>query len=229
MLAEQTRQDQIANDLANASSPGYKPDRSAQASFGQLLLENTSTGQPVGMLGLGARISRIETDFTPGPLKQTGESLDLALDGQGFFCVQTPQGTRYTRDGQLMLAADGTLRTTGGNAILDTNGKPITVGSAAGMTVAADGTVSRNGRAIARIAVVTLANPAKEGEMLFTGTRGPTPAGTSVRQGALEGSTIDTTTAMVEMLTSLRAYQSDQQAIQAIDESLRKGIAAEGA
>ena len=82
MLAEQTRQDQIANDLANASTPGYKADRSAQAAFGDVLIENTANGQALGTLGLGTQVTRIVTDMNPSPLKQTGESLDLALDFQ---------------------------------------------------------------------------------------------------------------------------------------------------
>src|SRR3954469_10175616 len=109
MLAEQTRQDQIANDLANASTAGYKADRSAQSSFGELLLANRTTGQQVGPLALGSTIAEIRTDVAPAPLKETGEPLDVALEGPGFFAIQTPQGTRYTRDGQFTLSAQGTL------------------------------------------------------------------------------------------------------------------------
>src|SRR5882672_12115109 len=101
MLAELVRQDQLANDLANASTPGYKADRAAQASFGELLLENSATGQPIGPLGLGVHIAELKTDLAQGPVKQTDEPLDVALAGPGFLAVQTAQGTRYTRDGQL--------------------------------------------------------------------------------------------------------------------------------
>ena len=73
MLAELTRQDQIANDLANASTPGYKADRSAQASFGELMLANRSNGQTVGPLSLGAHIAEIRTDVAPTALRQTDE------------------------------------------------------------------------------------------------------------------------------------------------------------
>src|SRR2546423_792516 len=104
MLSELTRQDQIANDLANASTPGYKADRAAQASFGDLLLANRANGAPVGPLGLGATIAEIRTDLTQAPLKETGEPLDVALEGPGFLSVQTPAGTRYTRNGQVVVA-----------------------------------------------------------------------------------------------------------------------------
>src|SRR3954454_14599182 len=91
MLAEMTRQDQIANDLSNASSPGYKADRSTQRSFGDLLLENTQTGQQVGALGLGVAAERGVPDLPPAAIRQTGEPLDLAIEGDGFFAVQTAQ------------------------------------------------------------------------------------------------------------------------------------------
>jgi flagellar basal-body rod protein FlgG len=228
MLAEQTRQDQIANDLANASTPGYKADRSAQAAFGDVLIENTANGQALGTLGLGTQVTRIVTDMNPSPLKQTGESLDLALDGQGFFSVQTPAGRRFTRDGQLVLDGSGRLETATGYLVLDAQGRPIQPGGADGLTISADGTVSRNGRAIATLGVVSLTNPVKEGDTLFNGTAAGRPAGTVVRQGYLEGSSIDPTTAMVDMIESLRTYQSDQKAIQTIDETLDKGISAGG-
>ena len=100
MLAEQIRQDQIANDLANASTPGYKADRSMQRSFSSLLLENTKTGQQVGPLSLGAGIAATRTDFSQGALRQTGQPLDIALSGDGFLAVATADGVRYTRNGQ---------------------------------------------------------------------------------------------------------------------------------
>jgi flagellar basal-body rod protein FlgF len=229
MLAEQTRQDQISNDLANASTPGYKADRSAQESFGAMLLQNTASGQQIGTLGLGTRISRVVTDLTPAPLKQTGEPLDLALDGQGFFEVQTTAGNRYTRDGQLVVDGGGKLVTATGYPILDDAGHTIQVGGADGLSIGADGTIARNNRTIAKLAVVSLTNPVKQGDTLFSGAPGARPATTAVRQGALEGSSIDPTTAMVDLITSLRTFQSDQKAITTIDETLQKGIAAGGA
>jgi flagellar basal-body rod protein FlgG len=228
MLAEQARQDQIANDLANASTPGYKADNSSQEEFGQLLLENTATGQTIGALGLGARIARTTVDMTPAPLNQTGEPLDLGLDGQGFFAVQTAAGRRYTRDGQLDVDGSGRLETTTGYPLLDTQNQPIKVGSAAGLAISSDGVVSQGGKTIATIGVVSLTNPVKQGDTLFAGTPGARPTGTAVRQGYLESSGVNATSAMVEMMTSLRTFQSDQQAVQAIDQTLGEGIQAGG-
>jgi flagellar basal-body rod protein FlgG len=228
MLAEQTRQDQIANDLANASTPGYKADTSVQSSFGSMLLENTATGRQVGSLGLGAQITRVVTNMNPAPLKQTDEPLDLALDGQGFFTVQTPQGRRYTRDGQLVVDGSGRLATATGYPVLDNAGRQIAVGGSDGLTIDAAGQVTRNGRTIATLGIASLTNPVKQGDTLFNGTAGPRPAATVVRQGYLEGSGIDPTTAMVDMITSLRTFESDQKAVTSIDETLQKGISAGG-
>ena len=229
MIAEQARQDQIANDLANASTPGYKADTSSQTAFGQLLLQNAQTGQAVGTISQGARIAQTATDLSPAPLTQTNEPLDVGLDGSGFFAVQTPAGTRYTRDGQFGVNASGQLETSTGYLVLDNTNKPINVGSSNGLTIGADGTISRSGKTIATLDVVSLTNPVQQGDTLFAGTQGARPTGTAVRQGYLEGSSVNATTAMVEMMTSLRTYQSDQQAIQAIDQTLGEGIQVGGA
>src|SRR4051794_25907524 len=127
MLSEMVRQDQIANDLANASTPGYKADRSTQQSFGDILLANTVTGQTVGPLGMGSRIDSITTDTTAAPARDTGEPLDFAVVGDGWFGVQTPQGVRYTRNGQFAVSAQGTLTDSVGNQVIGTNGGPIRV------------------------------------------------------------------------------------------------------
>jgi flagellar basal-body rod protein FlgF len=211
MLAEQVRQDQIANDLANASTPGYKSDRTAQSSFGSLLLGNSSTGQTIGTQSTAVQISRIQTDWTPQAVKDTGEPLDFAVVGNGFFAVQTAAGTRYTRDGQFSTNTQNQLVTEDGDPVLGRNGKPIPIG--------ADGKVDPR-----LLNVVLLTNPAKTGGNLVTGTPG-TPAGVvagQVRAGGLEGSGADPTETMVDMMASMRAYESGQKVIQTIDETLGK-------
>src|SRR5205085_11786867 len=120
MLAEQVRQDQIANDLANASTPGYKPDRAAQESFDELLLHNSRTGAAIGGLSLGTGIAELRTDLSQGPLSQTGHPMDVALSGDGFLAVDTSQGVRYTRDGQLATDDQGRLVTTTGYVLRGT-------------------------------------------------------------------------------------------------------------
>jgi flagellar basal-body rod protein FlgF len=208
MLAEQVRQDLIAHDLANASTPGYKPDRVASRSFGEMLLHDTRSGQSVGTLGLGTQIDEQVVDTSPGPLRDTGEPLDFAVEGEGFFAVRASAGVRYTRDGQFSASARGTLVTAAGDDVLGPGGTTISVG--------ADGRV-----AASAIGVVALTNPRREGDTLFTGTAGAAAAGT-VRQGALEGSAVDPVQTMVDMLGSLRAFEAGQRVITTIDSTLQK-------
>ena len=215
MLAEQVRQDQIANDLANAATPGYKADRTSQAGFGELLLANSATGATVGPQGTAVQVSAVETDFTPKPAKDTGEPLDFAIVGEGFFAVQTANGTRYTRNGQFTADAQGRLVTAQGDPVLGRGGRALTVG--------ADGRVDpRN------LEVVALRNPRKDGDSLVTGTPGGT-AGGQVRAGALEASGADAARSMVDMIASMRAFEAGQKVIQTIDETLGKAATQVGA
>ncbi|MEA2130110.1 MAG: flagellar basal-body rod protein FlgF [Solirubrobacteraceae bacterium] len=208
MLTEQVRQDLIAHDLANASTAGYKPDRVSSKSFGDMLLTDTRTGAPIGPLGLGTQISKQVTDMSSGPIRDTHEPLDFAVEGTGFFAVQTSKGVRYTRDGQFAASARGTLVTAAGDDVLGAGGAPVRIG--------ADGKV-----APAAIGVVTVANARREGDNLFTGTAGGAAPGT-IRTGALEGSGVDPVTTMVEMIGSLRAFESGQRVITTIDSTLQK-------
>src|SRR6476659_841553 len=111
MLAEQVRQDQIANDLANASTPGYKADRAAQASFEDMLLQNSQTGETVGSMSMGAHVARIVTSLQQGPLHEDDLALDVVLQGVGFLAASSTAGTRYTRNGQRSLDSQGRLTT----------------------------------------------------------------------------------------------------------------------
>ncbi|MEA2436324.1 MAG: flagellar basal-body rod protein FlgF [Thermoleophilaceae bacterium] len=208
MLAEMVRQDQIANDLANASTPGYKADRATQKSFGDILLANTVDGQTVGPLGLGSRIDSIVTDASPAPARDTGEPLDFAVVGEGWFGVQTPQGTRYTRNGQFAVSPQGTLIDGMGNQVMGKGGGTVTVGK--------DGKVDPR-----LIGIFNLTGVRKIGNSYVTGAAGGAATGT-VRQGALEGSNADPARSMVDMIASFRAFESGQRVIRTIDETLAK-------
>jgi flagellar basal-body rod protein FlgG len=208
MIAEQMRQDAIANDLANASTPGYKADRVTQSSFPELLLSNTETGQTVGSLGMGAYADSMVTNLAPQATRVTDEPLDLAIAGDGFFGVQTPQGLRYTRNGQFGVSPQGLLIDQNGNQVLGRGGGPV--------RVAADGTV--DGRAVG---VFRVNGARKEGDNYFTGAAGGQADG-QVQVGALEGSGIDPARVMVDMIASFRAYEAGQKTIQTIDDTLRR-------
>ena len=209
MLAEQIRQDQIANDLANASTPGYKADRTSQHTFGELLLANSATGATIGSPSTAVQVDRIVTDFTGAPARETGEPLDFAVAGDGFFAVQTDKGVRYTRNGQFALDPQNRLVTPQGDPVLDAAGRPIT---------ATNGVVDPR-----RLGLVNLTHPRKEGNSLIAGTAAGAGTGT-VRAGALEGSNADAARSMVDMISSMRAFEAGQKVIQTIDESLGKAV-----
>lgn len=208
MIAEQIRQDAIANDLANASTPGYKADRVTQASFGDLLLSNTRTGQIVGPLGTGSYADSMVTDLSSQPARVTDEPLDLAIAGEGWFGVQTAQGVRYTRNGQFSASPQGQLIDQLGNPVLGPGGQPV--------QLSAQGQVTPGS-----VGVFALANARKEGDNFFTGAAGGQAAG-EVQIGALEGSGIDPARTMVDMIASFRAYEAGQKVIQTIDDTLRR-------
>jgi flagellar basal-body rod protein FlgF len=214
MVAEQVRQEQLANDLANASTPGFKPDETPQHSFGSVLLANTEGGTAVGSVNEGVALGKSYTNMTPGTMQETGEPLDFAIEGNGFFAVKTAQGVRYTRDGQFERSAQGVLT--------DANGDPVLNARGAQIKVSAAGTV-----AAGAVGVFEAPGAVKQGENLYTGKATGKATGT-VRQGSLEGSGVDSAKAMIEMVTVLRSFQSGQQAIQAIGQTLQEAASQVG-
>jgi flagellar basal-body rod protein FlgG len=207
MLAEMARQDQLANDLANASTPGYKADRVSQRSFGDLMLSNSTDGSVVGPLGAGSAIDKQVTDVRPQALRATGQPLDLAVEGDGWFGVQTKQGVRYTRNGSFSADAQGKLVDQLGNAVLGVGGKPVAV---------TEGTIDST-----KVALFNLRNPLKQGDSNFTGQAGGQATGT-VRSGSLEGSGVDPARAMIDLMASMRTLEATQRAITTIDTTLQQ-------
>jgi flagellar basal-body rod protein FlgF len=213
MVAEQVREDQLANDLANSSTPGYKPTDDVQSAFGSLLMK--SAGQTVGSIDTSTEITGQVPNLTQGPLQTTNEPLDFAISGAGFFGVRTSSGTQYTRDGQFTESAQGYLVDANGNEILSQGGQPIKVG--------ADGTV-----AATALGVFNVAKPVVQGNNLYSGKSSGQGSGI-VESGALEGSGVNAATTMVDMIASLNTYQSGQQAIQAISQTMQESASATGA
>jgi flagellar basal-body rod protein FlgF len=207
MVAEQARQDQLSNDLANASTPGFKSDETPQHSFGEVLLANTSSGLPVGSLSSGVSLGKAYTDLAPAGMQTTNQPLDFGIVGQGFFAVRTAQGVRYTRDGQFTTSSRGLLTDAAGDDVLDQAGAPIKVGANESVPAGAVG-------------VFDVPGATKQGENLFSGTARGRATGV-VHSGVLEESGASPAKVMVEMISSLRSFQSGQQAIQAIDQTLQ--------
>ena len=208
MLAQQVREDQLANDLSNASTPGYKTDASVQSDFGSMLLANTANGQQIGQVNTGVQLGTPVTDLTPQALHSTGQPLDFGVAGAGFFAVRTSSGVEYTRDGQFEESANGLLVDGQGNEVLSQNGAPI--------QVSAQGTVPASS-----VGVFNVTNPTKQGYNYFTGTAAGKASGI-VKQGELENSEVDPVNTMVNMITATQTYQAGENAIQTIDSTMQE-------
>jgi flagellar basal-body rod protein FlgF len=224
MLADQLRQDVIANNLANATTPGYKGDRALGQEFNSLLLQELGSGKPIGALGTGARVEDVVTDASQGALRRTENTFDLAIAGDGFFSVQTPAGVRYTRDGAFTLNAQGQLTTSSGQAVLGADGRPVTVGGAGQATIDPTGRVFVGDRQVATIAVTALQPDSlrKQGSDLFTGRVQQGAAAGRVEQGYLEQANISSVHEMVSLISVMRSFEASQKVTNALDETLGK-------
>ena len=241
--AQQTQMAVITNNLANVNTTGFKRSR---AVFEDLLYQTVrqpgaqssqDSQLPSGlMLGTGVRPVATEKLFTQGNIIQTGNSLDLAITGRGFFQVLLPDGTRaYTRDGSFQLSADGELVTANGFAV----DPGITVPEQTlSLTVGADGTVSvlvsgeSSPSEIGQLQLADFINPAglqPMGDNLFletassgnpqSGSPGDTGLGTLV-QGSLESSNVNVVEELVNMIETQRAYEMNSKAIETTDQML---------
>jgi flagellar basal-body rod protein FlgF len=214
MLAQQVREDQLANDLSNASTPGYKSDSSVQSAFGAMLLSNTATGQQIGTIDTGVQLGSPVTNLTPQTLSSTNQPLDFGIAGAGFFAVRTAQGVRYTRDGQFQENSKGLLTDGQGDPVLSQNGATI--------TVSAQGTVPASS-----LGVFNVTNVAKQGDNLYTGSPAGRGTGT-VKQGELENSAVDPVMTMTNMISSLQTSQAGENAIQTIDNTMQESAQSVG-
>lgn len=230
MLAEERRLDVVANNLANADTAGYKRAVAVAESPFALLLRRVGDGPvaaPVGPLGVGAAVTETAAIMTQGGLRPTGQPLDLALVGEGFFAVQTPAGVRYTRDGSFTLDAEGYLTTAAGHRVLGTAG-PIKAAGAE-VTVTAEGEVLVDGRSAGRLRLAAFPAGtalAREGDNLFRAPAGVTEqaARARVRAGYLELANVEPVREMVEMMAVMRAYEAAQRAVRAHDETLGRAV-----
>jgi flagellar basal-body rod protein FlgG len=232
MLSAMTRQDVIASNLANVNTVGYKVDRVANETFSDLFLSSMKTGGNVGTLNFGTRVAGTITDYSQGPLRNTGNKLDMAITGDGFFVVQTPNGIRYTRNGQFSKTADGQLVTQTGDLVLGVGRQPLNVGSG-DPVVTQDGRVFQaDGTLVGQIELATLdiPNSRKVGDNYWEGPElGPAGGTTFVRQGFLEASGTNSIKEMIEMISTLRSYESNQRVVMAIDNTLDKAVNSVGA
>ncbi|MBN1533529.1 MAG: flagellar basal-body rod protein FlgF [Spirochaetes bacterium] len=262
MIAQQARLDQVANNLANVDQTGYKRDITLFQAFPDMLIRRVNddgvgivpagsydTMPLVGRLGTGVEVNEVFTQFEQGSLQRTSNNFDLALEGRGFFVVQTERGERFTRNGAFTINQDGVLMTHNGNPVLGENGiirlqqnnfminerGEVLVNTAISTDprdpVSMESNDWSNATVIDRLRVVDFENIReirKEGDSLYRETEysGPPipPREYKVIQGFLEKSNVNIVREMVEMIEVQRSYEANQKTIQAHDQTLGRLI-----
>ncbi len=265
MVVQMHRIDTIANNLANVDLNGYKRDTAILKAFPELLLRrmnddgvytfplgSVDTTPIVGKLGTGAELNEVYTDFSQGALKETGNFFDLALEGNGFLAVATPEGERYTRNGAFLLNDEGYLVTKNGDFISGEQG-PVKL-KKNNFVIDQDGVIYQNStytgddrrlvsleenewENLERVDRLKIVDFKRKRYLKKTGTSfwkstpesGPAeiaaaPERPKVRQGFLEGANVNPVTEMVQMIEVHRTYEANQKMIQAEDSLLGRLI-----
>jgi len=216
--------DIVANNLANMNSTAYKCERML---FAQHLVSTPSGGDRMGDAVALVRDTATVHDLSPGAFRETGNDLDVAIEGDGYFTVSTPAGPRYTRDGHLRLNENGELVTGRGFTVL-ADGAPVQMGlDDTQITIAEDGTISSEARVLGKLDVVRFDRPyrlqAAEGGLMIAGDEPPLPVATpAVHQGMLEGSNVEPIVEIDRLIQVQRAYDQARQLAEREDDRIRK-------
>jgi len=209
--------DMLANNIANASAPGFKADRE----FYNLYTSSEAADSPDGTTPSTLPvIERQWTDFAQGVITPTNNPLDVALNGKGFFVAASGPGQLYTRNGSFRLSSQGQLETSDGHAILDTNGKPVLLDSSRPVDIGPNGVVQQDGQEVGQIAVVDFQDPSalvKRGGNYFgvsVSAMSPTAAPQAeVLQGRLESANSQPAESAVRLVNIMRQFESLQKAM----------------
>jgi flagellar basal-body rod protein FlgF len=265
MVVQMRRLDTVSNNLANVDLNGYKRDTTILKAFPEILLRrmnddgvyrfplgSVDSTPIVGRLGTGSEVNEVFTVFDQGPLKQTENPFDLALEGKGFIAVQLPEGERYTRNGAFLLSDDGHLVTKNGELVLGENG-PVRL-KKNNFVIDQDGVIYQNStfagderrlvsleenewenlERVDRLKIVDFERTRylkKMGNSFWEKTEesgeariASGPERPKVRQGFLEGANVNVVTEMVEMIEVNRTYEANQKTIQTHDALLGRLI-----
>jgi len=215
--------DLLANNVANAATGGYKADRE----FYSLYVAPEAASDDFATMPV---IERPWVDHAQGTLHSTGNPLDLALSGSGFFAVNGPGGPLYTRNGNFRLAGDGRLVTGDGYAVRDQQGKPLTIAGKLPVEVANDGTLTQDGNVIGKLELVDFGSTAglsKQGANYFRltdPTQKPAAAPATVEQGSLEASNTGSAESAVRLVNVMRQFEMLQRAVSLGAEMNRKAV-----
>ncbi len=237
-IVQQIRLEVLSNNLANINTVGFKEDRTVFRSYlpGSLPPEGGSPevtlisgGQQAPLNNIQVAFEGTMTNFSPGHQKYTGNALDLALNGKGFFCVQTPEGTQYTRKGNFSLNKEGMLVTQEGLTVMGNGGEIKIDGQ--NIVVDAKGNITVDGKQTDTIKIVDFPKPyplKKVGDTMFAlmdpGVIENNAEEIKISQGFVELSNVVAIRVMTEMIEVLRAYESYQKVIKSVDDVTSKAI-----
>lgn len=258
MINEQKRLDVISNNLANSATTAYKKEGMTSKAFSDVLAIKVDDptvhfqNQNIGKMSLGVKVGETYFDYSQGNLRETGNTYDLALEGNGFFTLRMldkngQEHIRFTRDGNFAVTNEGLLVTKDGDAVLDANLQEIYIPvDEAQLSVGFDslGNVTVNGEIIAKLNIVDFSNTdyvLKYGENMFELVQEPVSysmndltangegnllksATAVVHQGFEEMSNVNVINEMVQMITISRSYEANQKMIQTVDSTLDKVI-----
>ena len=241
LINEQNRMDILTNNLANASTVGFKKEGSTSQSFDDILtvkIKDASVGvqnvQRTGINNPGVKIGENYTDYSQGSFRVTGNTYDLALSGDGFFVIEYTNkagetSTKYTRAGQFTLTREGYLVTQDGDYVLDTQNRRIQLNTLLDSEIDSDGNISQNGTRVAQIQVVDFADYdylEKYGETYFQPVEGAEfiNSDAEVNSGYLEMANVQIVSEMVNLISITRAYESNQKIVQTYDSSLEIAV-----
>jgi flagellar basal-body rod protein FlgG len=232
MIALMNKQNVISNNLANVNTPGYKKDYASIMSFPEALVYASESQSPsntdhglIGKMGFGVGIGQTGFIMSNGVLRNTGDPLDVALSGNGFFTVKTGEGDRYTRNGSFSKDAYGRLTDSDGNLVLGEKGTISVNGN--DILIDGSGRVQVDGKYVDTLRVRSFDRGAltKIGGNLFSATTtGAVTKDLSIKQGYLEASNVDATEEMVDMVQVVRTYETNQKVLKTQDEILSKAV-----
>jgi len=239
LINQQNRLDVVTNNLANATTTGYKKEGTTSQSFDSLMAikindpTNGNMNQNIGPISLGVKIGENYRDYSQGSFKNTSGSYDFALSGNGLFSISFTnksgqESTMYTRDGSFQMAQDGSLVTKDGDYVLGQDG-PIVLPTNATISVDETGGIYADGKYVDKFAITDFEDNnyiQQYGENLYSAVDGATKkdATATVMQGYLEMSNVNVVSEMVQMITISRAFESNQKVMNAIDETLQKAV-----
>lgn len=234
MMSVQARQETIANNIANVSTTGYRRHQPVALGFYQHfsnVMRRPSHYSIRSAPGGGVKVVESFTDSTAGALRITGNPMNMALQGPGYFVVNTPQGERFTRAGDFSINLQGNLVTSQGHEILGTNGQPIAVADGI-VSVSRDGNVTVDGSPSGQIRVIEFQFPERllrQGDNLYRATdevlqQSANAADTVIMHKQLELSNVQVAGELTQMMLGLRAYEANQRVIQALDATLSRLI-----